>query len=60
MDFTELFNLTSLAAKSGVDYARLRSNLLARPEKVRLTPDERESVINALEDGLSALKTFLR
>jgi hypothetical protein len=60
MNFTELFNMSSLAAASGVEYGRLRNNLLARPEKVKLTPDEREAVIKAATHGLNELTTFLR
>ncbi len=60
MQFTELFNMSSLAASSGVEYGRLRTNLLARQDKVRLTPDEREAVIKAATHGLKELTTFLQ
>jgi len=55
MNITELYNMSYLAASSGVDYSRLRSNLMARPDKVKLTPDERADVIRATEKGVEEM-----
>lgn len=59
MNPSEMFNMTALAAKSGVDYPRLRSNLLARPDKVKLTVDEKKAIIKAASDALEQLTEFL-
>ena len=59
MNASELFNMSSLSIRSGVDYARLRNNLRARPEKVKLTPDEKQAVIKAAAIGLQELNEFL-
>jgi hypothetical protein len=55
----ELFNTTALAAKSGISYERLRPNLLARPDKVKLTKDERVAIIACAREGLKELESFL-
>lgn len=56
---TELFNMSYLSTASGVDYGRLRSNLLSRKEKVRLTKDEKAAILKTAKEGIENLKEFL-
>lgn len=60
MKFIETFTIAWLAEKSGVEYHKLRRNLLARQEGVKLTREERDLVISAARDRASATDEALK
>lgn len=56
MNDYEIFNVKKVAELSGVEYHRLRNMLSARKEKVTLTPEERQCVVNVVSSGVDWLK----